>query len=61
MFVNDGAARVRGAIDSFVAAILSSSELPPLPSLPHVLETELVDLRECLQRYGPAKQGAATE
>lgn len=53
MFVNDGAVRVRGAIDGFVAAILSGSAIQPLPSLPHVLETELVDLRECLLRYAP--------
>ncbi|MFC4310900.1 FUSC family protein [Steroidobacter flavus] len=50
MFVNDGAARVRNAIDGFVAAILNSGALPELPALPHVLETELVDLRECLSR-----------
>ena len=61
MFVNDGATRVRGAIDSFVAAILRGSELPSLPSLPHVLETELVDLRECLLRYAPGTQGAVPE
>jgi uncharacterized membrane protein YccC len=53
MFVNDGAARVREAIDGFVAAILTGSALPALPALPHVLETELVDLRECLLRYAP--------
>jgi uncharacterized membrane protein YccC len=56
MFVNDGAVRVRGAIDGFVAAILSGSALPALPSLPHVLETELVDLRECLLRYAPSPE-----
>jgi hypothetical protein len=54
MFVNDGAGRVRGAIDGVVAAIFSGSAFPPLPPLPHVLETELADLGECLQRYAPS-------
>lgn len=58
MFVNDGAAHVREAVDGFIAA-LKSSELPTLPALPHVLETELVDLQECLQRYAPATETAA--
>lgn len=55
MFANDGAERVRGAIDGFIAAIFGGSVLPPLPPLPHVLETELVDLGECLQRYAPSE------
>ncbi|WP_202626776.1 FUSC family protein [Steroidobacter agaridevorans] len=59
MFVNEGAARVREAIDGFVAAILKSNALPALPTLPHVLETELVDLHECLQRSSPPR-GAVT-
>jgi hypothetical protein len=50
MFVDNGAARVRRAIDGFIAAILNGAELPILPALPHVLETELVDVRECLLR-----------
>ncbi len=50
MFANDGASRVRAAIDQFVATILNGTVLPPLPALPHVLETEMVDVRECLQR-----------
>ena len=50
MFVNDGAVRVRRVIDGFVAAILSGGPLAALPPLPHVLETELVDVRECLLR-----------
>jgi uncharacterized membrane protein YccC len=58
MFVNDGATRVREAIDGLIAAILKSSELPPLPALPHVLEMELVDLHESLQRYTPSTGSA---
>jgi uncharacterized membrane protein YccC len=50
MFVDDGVRRVRAAIDGFVAAILNRSPLPTLPALPHVLETELIDLHECLLR-----------
>ncbi len=51
MFVNDGAARVRGAIDGIISAITQGGALPALPALPHVLEMELVDLHHCLQRY----------
>lgn len=50
MFVNDGAARVRNAIHGFVDTILKSTPLQALPALPHVLETELRDLGECLLR-----------
>jgi hypothetical protein len=56
MFVNDGATRVREAIDGFIAAILKGSELPTLPALPQVLETELVDLHECLLRCAPSSE-----
>lgn len=58
MFVNDGAARVREAIDGCIAAILRSGALPVLPTLPHVLETELVDLRECLLKSAPSTASA---
>jgi uncharacterized membrane protein YccC len=54
MFANDGATHVREAIDGFIGAIVNSSPLPPLPALPHVLETELVYLHECLSRRAPS-------
>jgi len=50
MFVNDGATRVREAIDGFIAAIMKGTELPALPALPRVVEIELADLYECLSR-----------
>jgi len=53
MFANDGASRVRRAIDEFIATILKGGAVPPLPSMPHVLEAELVDLHECLGKYRP--------
>ncbi|WP_116807222.1 FUSC family protein [Steroidobacter cummioxidans] len=56
MFVNDGAAHVRRVIDEFVAAILYDGALAPLPVLPHVLEPELVDVRECLLRRAPSSE-----
>jgi uncharacterized membrane protein YccC len=59
MFVNAGATRVREAIDGFIVTILKGSALPKLPALPHVLETELVDLHECLLRSAPSSAEAS--
>jgi len=61
MFVNEGATRVREAIDGFNAAILKNAELPTLPVLPHVLESELVDLRECLLEWTSSAARAAAD
>ncbi|MGQ4659854.1 FUSC family protein [Lysobacter sp. F6437] len=50
MFGDDGEARVHQALDVLADAVRDGGTPPPLPELPHVLEAELVNLRECLVR-----------
>lgn len=50
MFGNDGAERIRLALAELAAAIRTGATPEPLHRVPHALEVELANLRDCLVR-----------
>lgn len=55
MFANDGAVRAQQAIQALIESIRSGTAPGPLPPVPHVLEAELDQIRECLTRDALAR------